>query len=100
LPRFKGDYLFSVSNGLTPVYVGDNIKKQLDTLMLAALLAEDPKAKLGRSTNHDLRRCIRSGMSRLRVPDAVAESVLAHTQGGIAKTYNVDDMFDQKAEAL
>ena len=100
LPRFEGDCLFSVSNGLTPVYVGNNIKKELDTLMLAALRAEDPKAKLGRWTNHDLRRCIRSGMSRLRVPDAVAEAILAHTQGGIAKTYNVDDMFDQKVDAL
>jgi hypothetical protein len=39
-------------------------------------------------------------MSQLRIPDAVAEAVLAHTQGFIAKTYNVDDLFDQKAEAL
>ena len=37
-----------------------------------------------------------SGISRLRVSDAVAEAVLAHTQG---LTYNVYGLFDQKAEA-
>ena len=41
-----------------------------------------------------------SGMSRLRASDAVAETVLANTQRDIKETYNVDDLFDQKAEAL
>jgi integrase len=108
LPMFdRGDYVFSTSAGATPAYVGNNIKKALDALMLLALQAqaksegEDPrKVRLQHWTNHDLRRVIRSGMSRLRVPDAVAEAVLAHTQGAIQKTYNVDDLFDQKAEAL
>jgi hypothetical protein len=68
---------------------------------LAKVEGEKPeKVKLENWTNHDLRRNVRSGMSQLRIPDAVAEAVLAHTQGFIAKTYNVDDLFDQKAEAL
>jgi integrase len=108
LPMFeRGNYVFSTSAGASPAYVGNNIKKALDGLMLAALQeqakadGEEPgKVRLQHWTNHDLRRVIRSGMSRLRVPDAVAESILAHTQGVIAKTYNVDDLFDQKAEAL
>jgi integrase len=108
LPMFeRGDYIFSTSAGASPAYVGNNIKKVLDGLMLSALQeqaradGEDPgRVRLQHWTNHDLRRVIRSGMSRLRIPDAVAEAVLAHTQGVIAKTYNVDDLFDQKAEAL
>jgi integrase len=107
LPNVGGDYVFSTSGGKKPVWIGDKIKKDIDRRMLLTLRAlakadgENPRQiKLGNWTNHDLRRNVRSGMSQLRIPDAVAEAVLAHTQGAIQKTYNVDDLFDQKAEAL
>ena len=107
LPMFGGDYVFSNDGGKKPIWIGDKIKKDLDRRMLLTLRAlakaegENPaKVKLENWTNHDLRRNVRSGMSQLRISDAVAEAVLAHTQGVIAKTYNVDDLFDQKAEAL
>jgi integrase len=107
LPKTDGDYVFSTNGGKKPVWIGDKIKKDLDREMLLTLQAlakgegENPrKVKLENWTNHDLRRNVRSGMSQLRIPDAVAEAVLAHTQGIIAKTYNVDDLFDQKADAL
>ena len=107
LPKLGGDYVFSNDGGKKPAWIGDKIKKDLDSRMLLTLRAlakvegEKPaKAKLENWTNHDLRRNVRSGMSQLRIPDAIAEAVLAHTQGVIAKTYNVDDLFDQKAEAL
>jgi integrase len=107
LPRFGGDYVFSNDGGQNPAWIGDKIKKELDCGMLAELRelakaeGENPdKVKLENWTNHDLRRNVRSGMSMLRIPDAVAEAVLAHTQGIIHKTYNVDDLFDQKADAL
>jgi integrase len=107
LPRLGGDYIFSNDGGNKPAWIGDKIKKKLDRRMLLTLRAlaklegENPaKVKLENWTNHDLRRNVRSGMSQLRIPDAIAEAVLAHTQGVIAKTYNVDDLFDQKADAL
>jgi integrase len=107
LPRLGGEYVFSTTGGDKPAWIGDKIKKDLDRRMLLTLRAlakvedEDPdRVKLADWINHDLRRNVRSGMSMLRVPDTVAEAVLAHTQGIIAKTYNVDDLFDQKAEAL
>jgi integrase len=107
LPRQSGDYVFSTSGGKQAAWIGDKIKKQLDRRMLLTLRAQAKvegedrhKVKLEHWTNHDLRRVIRSGMSRLRVSDAVAEAVLAHTAGIIQKTYNVDDLFSQKAEAL
>jgi hypothetical protein len=55
--------------------------------------------KIAAQSTRFSREHFRSEMSRLRVSDAVAEAVLAHTQGVIQKTYNVDDLFDQKAEA-
>lgn len=107
LPSISGDYVFSTSGGKKPVWIGDKVKKDLDREMLLTLRAlakndgENPrKVRLENWTNHDLRRNVRSGMSTLRIPDAVAEAVLAHTQGIIQKTYNVDDLFDQKADAL
>ena len=51
-------------------------------------------------TNHDLRRVVRSGLSRLRIAEEVREAVLAHVRPGIKGTYDVHDYFDEKREAL
>jgi integrase len=100
----SGDFLFSTSAGEKPTWIGTKIKKSVDALMLKELSeqrGDDPrKVRLQHWTNHDLRRVIRSGLSRLRVAENVGEAVLAHTPPGIQKTYNVDDLFEQKAEAL
>jgi integrase len=62
---------------------------------------DDPdKVQLKPWTNHDLRRTLRSGLSRLRVDRDTAEAVLAHTPGGIVGTYDVFDRYDQKKDAL
>lgn len=39
-------------------------------------------------TPHDLRRTVRTGLSRLQCPNEVAEAVLGHTRGGIEGIYN------------
>jgi integrase len=104
----SGNFVFSTSGGEKPVWMSNKIKRALDRRMLSILRARarmngehDPqKVRLARWTNHDLRRVIRSGLSRLRVPENVGEAVLAHTPLGIQKTYNIDDLFEQKAEAL
>jgi integrase len=108
LPRFrKGDFLFSTTFGLKPSWVNDKVKKRLDARMLRTLRAlarmrgDDPdKVQLKPWTNHDLRRTLRSGLSRLRVDRDTAEAVLAHTPGGIVGTYDVFDRYDQKKDAL
>jgi integrase len=51
-------------------------------------------------TVHDLRRCIRSRLTELKVVAEVAESVLAHSKGAIEGTYDVSEMTDLKREAL
>ena len=40
-------------------------------------------------TPHDLRRTVRTGLSRMRCPNEVAESILGHARGGIEGTYDL-----------
>ena len=58
------------------------------------------KVHLEPSTNHDLRRAVRSGLSRERIEEHVREAVLAHVMTGIQKTYDVHNYVDEKREAL
>jgi integrase len=108
LPNFKkGEYLFSVSFGTTPVWAGDKVKKRLDDRMLRTLKAmarirgENPaKVKLPAWVNHDLRRTVRSRLSELRVDVDVAEAVLAHVKPGIRGVYDRYELLDEKRHAL
>lgn len=108
LPRFeRGLFLFSTSFGERPVWMSDKVKKRLDSRMLRTLKAmarmrgENASAvKLEQWQNHDLRRVVRSGLSRLRVPEEVREAVLAHVRPGIKGVYDVHDYLDEKREAL
>jgi integrase len=108
LPRFrKGDYLFSTNFGVKPAWVNDKVKKRLDARMLRSLRAlarmrgdDAGPVQLKPWTNHDLRRTLRSGLSRLCVDRETAEAVLAHVAGGVVGTYDVHDYFDRKKDAL
>ena len=108
LPRFKrGQFLFSTAHGATPVWVGDKIKKRIDDRMLRTLRAlarrrgDDPsRITLARWTNHDIRRTVRSHLSRLKIAEEAREAVLAHVRPGIAGVYDKHDYLDEKREAL
>jgi integrase len=108
LPRGNaGPYLFSYSNGESPLRMTSRIKEDLDRRMLRTLRAlarqrgKDPRAVgLVPWVNHDLRRTIRSTLSALRVPQNVAEAVLSHVAPGIIGIYNVYEFLDEKREAL
>jgi integrase len=49
---------------------------------------------------HDLRRTSRSLLSRIGVPDTVAELTLGHRIPGVAGIYNRHSYFDEKSDAL
>jgi len=101
LPRFKsGDYLFSSAHGESPVWLGAKIKDKVDAAMLALLRADNAEELLPNWTNHDIRRTVRTHLSKLGVRDVVAESVLAHVKPGIEAVYNIDDLVDAKRKAL
>src|SRR5262245_14071119 len=91
LPQFMGgDYLFSTEYGAKPVWMGSKVKKRID-----ALMGNPPPW-----TNHDIRRTVRSGLSRLKVSEEAREAVLAHVRPGIKGTYDRHDYLEEKREAL
>ena len=108
LPRFQGgNYVFSAKRGEKPVWMTSDVKNKLDAAMLGELReaakqrGDDPdKVTLPPWVNHDLRRVVRTAMSRLRVNSDVAEAVLAHVQPGIRGVYDRHDLLDEKREAL
>jgi len=51
-------------------------------------------------TLHDLRRTVRTGLSRLGVTGEVAELVLGHVPQGIQRVYNLHDHLEEKRDAL
>jgi hypothetical protein len=108
LPLFKkGDFLFSTTFGEKAVWISDKIKKKIDACMLLTLKAlarmhgDDPaKVELAHWVNHDIRRTVRSNLSRLRVTEEAREAVIAHARPGIKGTYDLYDYADEKREAL
>ncbi|KZD23952.1 hypothetical protein A4A58_25505 [Tardiphaga robiniae] len=108
LPRWNaGHYLFSTSAGESPAWIGTKIKQRLNKGMVLTLRAlarqrgENPShVSLPHFVNHDIRRTVRSQLSRLRVTEEAREAVLAHARPGIKGTYDHYDYLDEKREAL
>jgi len=108
LPRFKrGDFLFSCSFGQKPAWMSAAVKARIDKRILHTLKAparrrgEDPaRVKLVHWTNHDIRRSVRTRLSRLKITEEAREAVMAHVRPGIKATYDHHDYIDEKREAL
>jgi integrase len=108
LKQFKaGPYLFSTTFGEKPFEMNSWVKNQLDAQMLVVLRelavhrGEDPAAiELRPWVNHDLRRTVRTHLSRLRIPEEAREAVLAHARPGMKAVYDHHDFLDEKREAL
>jgi integrase len=108
LPRFEsGEFLFSTDFGRNAVWMGTRVKERLDERMLRTLRAmarkrgdDSRKVELAPWVNHDLRRVVRSGLSKLKIVDEVAEAVLAHVRPGIRGVYDRHDYLAEKREAL
>jgi hypothetical protein len=49
---------------------------------------------------HDIRRTVRSQLSRLRVAEEVREAILAHARPGIKGVYDHHDYLNEKRDAL
>jgi integrase len=108
LPRFdRGDFVFSTTAGASPVWMSSKVKARIDARMLRTLRAlarqrgEDPaKVQLPAWTNHDIRRSVRSNLSRLKVTEEAREAVMAHVRPGIKGVYDLHDYLPEKVEAL
>jgi hypothetical protein len=90
------------------VWISSYVKARLDVQMrraLRALARSRGEELVGRDplppwTNHDIRRSVRSQLSRLKIPEEVREAVLAHVRPGIKGVYDLHDYADEKREAL
>ncbi len=107
-PRSNGGgYIFSTTFGEKPVSMSDKVKKRLDARMLRTLKAmarlrgDDPREiKLPHFVNHDIRRTVRSNLTRLGIRREVAEAVLAHVRPGVEGVYDRHDYLAEKRHAL
>ena len=93
-------WIFPNTRGTRPIGSFRHIKRLLDRAVAQAReqvrMEPMPAWRL-----HDLRRTMRSGLSRLKVEYEVAERAIAHVPGtNVSKTYNVWDFREPKAEAL
>ncbi|WP_029133484.1 tyrosine-type recombinase/integrase [Sedimenticola selenatireducens] len=78
-----GDYLFPSQKTKLPIQ-----QKQL-TEQAWRMRQADTMIKIPTWTPHDLRRSVRTGLSRLQCPNEVAEAALGHSRKGIEGTYDL-----------
>jgi integrase len=108
LPRFNtGPHLFTTTFGERPVSMSNWVKTRIDKRMLLTLRAlarrrgDDPATvELRPWVNHDIRRTIRTNLSRLKIAEEVREAVLGHARPGDKGAYDQYDYLDEKREAL
>jgi integrase len=95
LPRFaSGDYVFAGQSPTQPFSGFSKAKLRLDKQ-----IAEESGA-LRPYSLHDIRRTVRTRLSELGVLPFIAELVLAHTQQGVAKVYDLHRYDAEKRAAL
>lgn len=92
----EGDFVFSTANGIRPVW---SIPRKI-TNKLHARAEEILGRKIEHFVVHDIRRTVRTHLSRLKVPEVVGELVLGHTLKGVVGTYNIYDFELEKRAAL
>jgi integrase len=91
LLRFEGvPHIFSTTRGVKPFSNFSKSKKRFDRLV----------PEVPHWTQHDLRRTLRTELSRLGVRNEVAEMVIAHKRQGIEAVYDLHRFDDEKRTAL
>jgi integrase len=94
LPRYaEGDCLFSTTFGKKPIAAFSKYKRRLDKAIVAIGCVEPWQL-------HDLRRTVRTGLSRAGISVFEAELVIAHTQSGVHGVYDRHRYDDEKRAAL
>jgi len=89
-----GDYLFPSQK------TGKPIQQKSMTEQAWHLRTTERMVDIDHWTPHDLRRTVRTGLSRLKCPNEVAEAVLGHARSGIEGTYDLHGYEDECREWL
>jgi integrase len=118
LPRLKGPYVFTTGNtrqrGRTtadkepqpaPISGYSAAKRRVDGLIAKAIAERANEAgtkaePMAHWRWHDLRRTLRTNLSRLKVQRHIAELVIGHAVGGIEAVYDVWEYQDEKRDTL
>lgn len=95
----KAHYLFPTDKGDKPINGFSKSKEQLDA-KIEELGKKAGLPPLEPWTVHDIRRSVKTGMSRLGVPHLHSEQVLGHVLPGIGGVYDVHDYMPEKKAAL
>jgi integrase len=104
----RGKFLFSYNGGEKPMQLSVDMKAQLDAEMIKVLQeiaierADDPAdVVVAHFTNHDIRRTVRSRLSRIKgISVEAKEAMLAHVKPNMQRVYDVYEYFDEKREAM
>lgn len=91
-----GNFMLTTTNGEKPI--AGIARKTLNQLHIKA--EHQLGGPMKRFSLHDLRRTVRTHLSRLGVSEVVAELVLGHALKGLQARYNVYGFADEKREAL
>jgi integrase len=89
LPRLDGCPFVFTTRGRKPIEKWE-----------AAVAQASTRARVSGWTAHDLRRTVRTGLSKLGVPPDIGERVLGHTLGGVRGTYDRYGYLAEKRHAL
>lgn len=112
LPRFDKDYLFSTSKGQRPINSYGWLKYRalknrkgvkhtgIDALVMQHLGLEERPPREQWWTIHDIRRTVRTNLSRLRIPTTVAEMMIAHAPPGIQQIYDQHSYIEERREGF
>jgi hypothetical protein len=99
--------LFSFTFGETPALILHSAKVRIDALMLrylralARLRGDDPaKVTLAPWVVHDLRRTVRTQLSKLKVDYTVRELCIGHSLKGLDRVYDQHPFVDEMRQAF
>jgi integrase len=94
LPRFAdGGYIFSTTYGTKPISGFSKYKKRFDRTITGI-------GHVAPFQLHDIRRSVRTGLSRAGVVPFYAELVIGHVQDGIHRVYDLHRYASEKRDAL
>lgn len=88
LPEGHGDYVFSVTNGRTPMNSFSKQKKRFDERFYIEMNKVGGQGAPGGWTWHDVRRTVRTHLEPI-AGDVVAEAAIGHGKQGIRRIYNL-----------
>jgi integrase len=99
LPNFGKGYLFSTTSGSRPISGFSKAKARLDKI-IAERRAAEGREPMPHWVLHDLRRTVRTRLSKLGVEAYIAERIIGHRQPGLHAVYDRDTHLDQKRAGL